>query len=97
MEQWNGFRMKKWSSLIGHLYCKKNVLELLSKRISAGAGEEQVIVSQMQKNKDYRKETQPWNFPCAGSIFRNPLPNYAGELIEEAGLKRLQYWWCKNF
>ena len=41
----------------------------------------------MQKNKDYRKETQPWNFPCAGSIFRNPLPNYAGKLIEEAGLK----------
>jgi UDP-N-acetylmuramate dehydrogenase len=41
----------------------------------------------MQKNKDYRKETQPWNFPCAGSIFRNPLPNFAGKLIEEAGIK----------
>jgi UDP-N-acetylmuramate dehydrogenase len=45
------------------------------------------IVANMQKNKDYRKETQPWNFPCAGSIFRNPLPNYAGKLIEEASLK----------
>ncbi|MBI0578402.1 UDP-N-acetylmuramate dehydrogenase [Neobacillus cucumis] len=51
------------------------------------AGEKTRIVSQMQKNKDYRKETQPWNFPCAGSIFRNPLPNYAGKLIEVAGLK----------
>ncbi|WHY93511.1 UDP-N-acetylmuramate dehydrogenase [Neobacillus cucumis] len=51
------------------------------------AGEKTSIVSQMQKNKDYRKETQPWNFPCAGSIFRNPLPNYAGKLIEVAGLK----------
>ncbi|WP_413301450.1 UDP-N-acetylmuramate dehydrogenase [Bacillus sp. 1P10SD] len=51
------------------------------------AGDRAAIVAQMQKNKDYRKETQPWNFPCAGSIFRNPLPNYAGKLIETAGLK----------
>ncbi len=50
-------------------------------------GDRTAIVAQMQKNKDYRKETQPWNFPCAGSIFRNPLPNYAGKLIETAGLK----------
>ncbi|WP_419888559.1 UDP-N-acetylmuramate dehydrogenase [Neobacillus niacini] len=53
-------------------------------------GDRTSIVSQMQKNKDYRKETQPWNFPCAGSIFRNPLPNYAGKLIEDAGLKGYQ-------
>jgi UDP-N-acetylmuramate dehydrogenase len=53
-------------------------------------GDRTAIVSQMQKNKDYRKETQPWNFPCAGSIFRNPLPNYAGKLIEDAGLKGYQ-------
>ncbi|MCM3568810.1 UDP-N-acetylmuramate dehydrogenase [Neobacillus mesonae] len=51
------------------------------------AGERNEITSLMQKNKDYRKVTQPWNFPCAGSIFRNPLPNYAGQLIESAGLK----------
>ena len=53
-------------------------------------GDRATIVSQMQKNKDYRKVTQPWNFPCAGSIFRNPLPNYAGKLIEDAGLKGFQ-------
>src|SRR5579875_2691297 len=50
-------------------------------------GDRTSIVAQMQKNKDYRKVTQPWNYPCAGSIFRNPLPNYAGKLIESAGLK----------
>ncbi|MCZ0755526.1 UDP-N-acetylmuramate dehydrogenase [Anoxybacillus sp. J5B_2022] len=50
-------------------------------------GEREEIVAAMQKNKDYRRDTQPWNYPCAGSIFRNPLPNYAGKLIEEAGLK----------
>ncbi|WP_375162343.1 UDP-N-acetylmuramate dehydrogenase [Bacillus sp. V3B] len=53
-------------------------------------GEKEKIVSVMQKNKDYRKETQPWDLPCAGSIFRNPLPNYAGKLVEEAGLKGYQ-------
>lgn len=45
------------------------------------------IVKQMQKNKDYRKDTQPYHLPCAGSIFRNPLPNHAGHLVEDAGLK----------
>lgn len=50
-------------------------------------GDKTQIVLEMQKNKDYRKDTQPYNFPCAGSIFRNPLPNYAGKLIEVAGLK----------
>lgn len=50
-------------------------------------GNREEIIHNMQKNKDYRRNTQPWNYPCAGSIFRNPLPSYAGQLIEKAGLK----------
>ncbi|PEX91297.1 UDP-N-acetylmuramate dehydrogenase [Bacillus cereus] len=50
-------------------------------------GEREKIVRNMQKNKDYRRETQPWNHPCAGSVFRNPIPYFAGELIEKAGLR----------
>ncbi|WP_019152874.1 UDP-N-acetylmuramate dehydrogenase [Robertmurraya massiliosenegalensis] len=50
-------------------------------------GDRDKISAEMKKNKEYRKVTQPWDSPCAGSIFRNPLPNYAGKLIEEAGLK----------
>jgi UDP-N-acetylmuramate dehydrogenase len=50
-------------------------------------GNREEIVKAMQEFKDYRKKTQPWNFPCCGSVFRNPLPNHAGKLIEEAGLK----------
>ncbi|XQY93414.1 UDP-N-acetylmuramate dehydrogenase [Metabacillus sp. HB246100] len=50
-------------------------------------GKKEDIVGVMQKNKDYRRDTQPWNYPCAGSIFRNPLPHYAGKLVEDAGLK----------
>ncbi|HDR7913781.1 UDP-N-acetylmuramate dehydrogenase [Bacillus pretiosus] len=53
-------------------------------------GEREGIVSVMQKNKDYRRETQPWNHPCAGSVFRNPTPYFAGDLIEKAGLRGYQ-------
>ena len=34
-----------------------------------------------------RKETQPLEYPSAGSVFRNPPGDYAGRLIEQAGLK----------
>lgn len=50
-------------------------------------GNREEIVALLQKNKDYRRDTQPFSYPCAGSIFRNPLPDYAGQLIEKAGLK----------
>ncbi|KAB2444390.1 UDP-N-acetylmuramate dehydrogenase [Bacillus luti] len=53
-------------------------------------GEREGIVRNMQKNKDYRRETQPWNHPCAGSVFRNPLPEFAGNLVEKAGLRGYQ-------
>lgn len=50
-------------------------------------GERDSIVQDMKKHKDYRRDTQPWNDPCCGSVFRNPLPEHSGALIEKAGLK----------
>lgn len=35
----------------------------------------------------YRKNTQPYNVKSAGCVFRNPPCAYAGELIEQSGLK----------
>ncbi|MFD1018083.1 UDP-N-acetylmuramate dehydrogenase [Thalassobacillus hwangdonensis] len=61
-------------------YCLEAVFEL-------NPGSKEEIVAEIQKFKDYRRETQPWSHPCAGSIFRNPLPEYAGKLVEEVGLK----------
>ncbi len=54
------------------------------------SGYKDSIVALMKKHKDYRRDTQPWNDPCCGSVFRNPLPEHSGALIEKAGLKGKQ-------
>jgi len=46
-----------------------------------------VVRSEMQRRLVRRKETQPLQFPNAGSCFRNPEGNHAGRLIEEVGAK----------
>ncbi|PGS48566.1 UDP-N-acetylmuramate dehydrogenase [Bacillus sp. AFS041924] len=63
---------------------------VLEAELQLQEGSKEASTALMQKNKDYRRETQPWNYPCAGSIFRNPLPQYAGNLIERADLKGYQ-------
>jgi UDP-N-acetylmuramate dehydrogenase len=34
-----------------------------------------------------RKKSQPWRLPSAGSVFKNPPGDFAGRLVEAAGLK----------
>jgi len=53
-------------------------------------GDRKEIAKQMAAHKDRRRLTQPLNMPCAGSVFRNPPGDYAGRLIESAGLKGLK-------
>ncbi len=45
------------------------------------------IKNDIRELLDARKERQPWGFPNAGSIFKNPHEESAGRLIERAGLK----------
>lgn len=41
----------------------------------------------MEKDSAYRKRTQPLGQPTFGSVFVNPPGDFAGRLIEQAGLK----------
>lgn len=46
-----------------------------------------VIKNLVQERKQRREDTQPLNYPSAGSVFRNPPEMFAGKLIEDANLK----------
>jgi UDP-N-acetylmuramate dehydrogenase len=50
-------------------------------------GDRKMITEALSTHKNYRRKTQPLQLPCCGSVFRNPKPYSAGQLIEEAGLK----------
>jgi UDP-N-acetylmuramate dehydrogenase len=51
------------------------------------SGDQAELTRHMQHHLERRRATQPLNFPNAGSIFKNPPGDYAGRLIEQAGLK----------
>jgi len=45
------------------------------------------VKNRVKELMDKRKEYQPWGMPSAGSVFKNPMEESAGKLIETAGLK----------
>ncbi|MFN2364084.1 MAG: UDP-N-acetylmuramate dehydrogenase [Halarsenatibacteraceae bacterium] len=45
------------------------------------------IKEKMEELNEKRWAKQPMDYPSAGSAFKRPLDNYAGSLIEKAGLK----------
>lgn len=54
-------------------------------------GDRKEIAAVLAAYKDRRRQTQPLQMPCAGSVFRNPAGDHAGRLIESAGLKGYRY------
>ena len=50
-------------------------------------GNKNEIMELMEKRRKRRLESQPLDYPSAGSVFRNPKDDYAGRLIEDVGLK----------
>jgi UDP-N-acetylmuramate dehydrogenase len=60
---------------------------VLSATFALQQGERKRIAADMASFKERRQRTQPWQQPCAGSVFRNPEGDHAARLIEVAGLK----------
>ena len=53
-------------------------------------GEPEVIAADTDAKLKARHTTQPYHLPNCGSVFRNPLPQFAAKLIQDAGLKGYQ-------
>ena len=59
----------------------------ISAKLELQKGNKEEIEKIIVERRKTRRETQPLNFPSAGSVFRNPDGMYAGKLIEDMGLK----------
>ena len=63
---------------------------ILSAQLRLQPGEEKAIRSKMDELAARRKESQPLEYPSAGSVFKRPEGYFAGTLIQKAGLKGLR-------
>lgn len=54
-------------------------------------GKKEAIEEVIRERRKRRIESQPLEYPSAGSVFRNPPDLFAGKLIEDAGLKGVKH------
>ena len=50
-------------------------------------GDKELLSDVIRERRTRRIESQPLEYPSAGSVFRNPDGNFAGKMIEDLGLK----------
>ncbi len=60
---------------------------ILAVKIKLDSGDKEKSLFLVKDRQKRRLESQPLEFPSAGSVFRNPEGDFAGRLIEECGLK----------
>ncbi len=73
-----------------HSRLQDEALLVLSARFRLSPGHDPAaITAHTSANLQSRTKSQPYQQPSCGSVFRNPEPRKAGQLIEELGLKGL--------
>ena len=60
---------------------------ILEATLKLRKGKKEAILEVIKDRRQRRIDSQPLEFPNAGSVFRNPEGDYAGRLIEECNLK----------
>ncbi|MBN2689379.1 MAG: UDP-N-acetylmuramate dehydrogenase [Gammaproteobacteria bacterium] len=62
----------------------------LSAKLRLDKGDSKIAIQSMREFMQHRIKNHPCLLPSCGSVFRNPKPLSAAQLIESAGLKGLQ-------
>lgn len=89
----SGERVRIYDHEFGYrrsIYEENKNLICLGASFKLAEGDSEKIKAQMAQNMASRKEKQPLEYPSAGSYFKRPVGNFAGKLIEDAGLKGMR-------
>ena len=71
-------------------FLQNNLLIISAKMHFEPKGNIKQLLETTKINLKKKTETQPYDLPSFGSVFKNPANHYAGKLIEELGLKGFQ-------
>ena len=73
-----------------HSILQEEPLILLDVQFELEREEPEKIKKNIKEAAEKRKGRQPIEYPCAGSVFKNPPTTYAGKVLEEAQCKGLR-------
>lgn len=70
-----------------HSRAQEEMLIITSVKFRLAPGDKEVIINDMKEFNRRRNEKQPMDVPSAGSTFKRPEGYFAGQLIDQAGLR----------